>query len=110
MPLPLVLNPVPETVIAVLPDGFSSVVDRLTDGVPVEELLPLELLPLELLEPLEALVLLVPLDPVLPLVPELALPADCEEPPPEGRVASCLAAPPANDTEVAVSWLRSEEP
>ena len=105
MPLPLVLNPLPETVIAVLPDGFSSVVDRLTDGVPVEELLPLELL-----EPLEALVLLVPLDPVLPLVPELALPADCEEPPPEGRVASCLAAPPANDTAVAVSWLRSEEP
>ena len=74
MPLPLVLNPVPETVIGVLPDGFSSVVDRLTDGVPVEELLPLELL-----EPLEALVLLVPLDPVLPLVPELALPADCED-------------------------------
>ena len=27
MPLPLVLNPLPETVIAVLPDGFSSVVD-----------------------------------------------------------------------------------
>ena len=108
MPLPLVLNPVPETVIAVLPDGFSSVVDRLTDGVPVEELLPLELL--EPLEAPEALVLLVPLEPVLPLVPELTLPADCEEPPPEGRVASCLAAPPANDTAVAVSWLRSEEP
>ena len=105
MPLPLVLNPVPETVIAVVPDGFSSVVDRLTAGVPVEELLSLELL-----EPLEPVVLLDPLDPVLPLAPEPALPADCEEPPPDGRVASCLAAPPANDTAVAVSWLRSEEP
>ena len=70
MPLPLVLNPVPETVIAVLPDGFSSVVDRLTAGVPVEELLSLELL--ELLEPLEPVVLLDPLDPVLPLALELA--------------------------------------
>ena len=108
MPLPLVLNPVPETVIAVVPDGFSSVVDRLTAGVPVEELLSLELL--ELLEPPEPVVLLDPLEPVLPLALELALPADCEEPRPDGRVASCLAAPPANDTAVAVSWLRSEEP